>query len=130
MPPQVRKRNSSAHARLRALCAAPSRRVFVFANENHKETFVPFVDGESPNDRNDRAIRTAVAWYKRVCPGVRVVLLTADAANRAKAREEGLEARCHTCCCNAPATDSTRRGAGDERGRVCTVAHRRCARAG
>jgi exosome complex exonuclease DIS3/RRP44 len=89
--PQVRKRNSAAHARLRALCASPLRRVFVFANENHKETYVPHSDGESPNDRNDRAIRTAAAWYKRVCPGVRVVLLTADAANRAKAREEGIE---------------------------------------
>ena len=91
--PQVRRRNASAHARLRSLAATPSRRVFVFANEHHRETFVATAAGESPNDRNDRAIRAATAFYARVCPGVRVLLLTADAANRAAARAEGIEAR-------------------------------------
>jgi exosome complex exonuclease DIS3/RRP44 len=88
----VRKRNSSAHARLRALLAAPARRVVVFCNEQHRETYVVQAAGESANDRNDRAIRAVAAFYARVCPGARVLLLTADAGNRAKAREEGLEA--------------------------------------
>jgi exosome complex exonuclease DIS3/RRP44 len=92
----VRKRNLSAYTRLRTLCAAPSRRVFVFANEHHRDTYCLAEPGESPNDRNDRAIRVATAWYARVCPGVRVVLLTADAGNRAKARAEGIEVRLHT----------------------------------
>jgi hypothetical protein len=94
--PQVRKRNLSAYTRLRTLCAAPSRRVFVFANEHHRDTYCLAEPGESPNDRNDRAIRVATAWYARVCPGARVVLLTADAGNRAKARAEGIEVRPHT----------------------------------
>ena len=90
--PQVRRRNSSAYTRLRALCASRARRFFVFANEHREETYVTSNPGESPNDRNDRAIRTATAWYARVCPGAKVVLLTQDAACRAAATAEGLTA--------------------------------------
>ena len=89
---QVRRRNSSAYTRLRALCSSPSRRFFVFANEHREETYVTATPGETPNDRNDRAIRTATAWYVRVCPGARVVLLTQDAACRDLATAEGLTA--------------------------------------
>lgn len=52
--------------------------------------------GESANDRNDRAIRTAAHWYskhiKEADPSqsVDVLLLTNDAENRAKALEIGL----------------------------------------
>ena len=49
--------------------------------------------GETPNDRNDRAIRVATGWYSRVCPGVKVVLLTQDAACRAAAATEGVMVR-------------------------------------
>jgi exosome complex exonuclease DIS3/RRP44 len=90
---QVRKRNASAYTRLRALCDAPGRRFFVFANEHREETAVVTAPDESPNDRNDRAIRVATAYYARVCPGVRVVLLTQDAACRAAALAEGLTVR-------------------------------------
>lgn len=53
--------------------------------------------GESMNDRNDRAIRTAGLWYQnhlRRSSGdkVDVVLLTDDAGNRANAIREGLQA--------------------------------------
>jgi exosome complex exonuclease DIS3/RRP44 len=89
---EVRKRNAAAHARLRALLAAPSRRFFAFANEHHAETRVAAVAGESPNDRNDRAIRSAVAFYARVVPSLPVILLTEDAACRALAQAEGLRA--------------------------------------
>jgi len=52
------------------------------------------LDGESPNDRNDRAIRAAAAWYtRRLQPRMRVVLLTNDADNRRKAAAEGIDAR-------------------------------------
>ncbi len=33
---EVKHKNQSVYQRLRALCASPSRRFFVFANENHR----------------------------------------------------------------------------------------------
>ena len=52
------------------------------------------LDGESPNDRNDRAIRAAAAWYtRRLQQRMRVILLTNDADNRRKAAAEGIDAR-------------------------------------
>ena len=66
---QVRRRNSSAYTRLRALCSSPSRRFFVFANEHREETYVTATPGETPNDRNDRAIRVAAKWCVRGWPG-------------------------------------------------------------
>lgn len=54
--------------------------------------------GESPNDRNDRAIRTAARWLQEhilktpALTHIRVVLLSEDAENVRKAREMGLEA--------------------------------------
>lgn len=49
---------------------------------------------ESPNDRNDRAIRVAVKWYSDHLKGqpVRTVLLSDDRANREKAGAIGLKA--------------------------------------
>ena len=58
-----------------------------------RETFVKQLDGESPNDRNDRAIRAAAAWYTRRLPKMRVILLTNDADNRRKAAAEGIDAQ-------------------------------------
>lgn len=53
--------------------------------------------GESANDRNDRAIRTASAWYERhlhankeVDRKIHIVLLTDDKKNLEKARAEGI----------------------------------------
>lgn len=34
----------------------------MFTNEHFKGTFVERLSGESPNDRNDRAIRVAAKW--------------------------------------------------------------------
>ncbi len=68
---QVKKNNSSAYQRLRALCANAGKRFFVFANEHHRDTAVEAVDGESPNDRNDRALRVATRWYGERVPQVR-----------------------------------------------------------
>ena len=47
---------------------------------------------ESPNDRNDRAIRIAAAWYMRRVPGMPIIVLTNDAENRRKALEMGINA--------------------------------------
>lgn len=56
--------------------------------------------GEKANDRNDRAIRVAAAWYEshllnsqgevKQDERIRVVILTDDAANRNLAKQEGL----------------------------------------
>ena len=48
--------------------------------------------GEGPNDRNDRAIRVATAWYKQRLPGMPILLLTNDVANRQKSQQQGLTA--------------------------------------
>lgn len=57
-----------------------------------RETFVTKEPAESPNDRNDRAIRVASAWYAKRLPQMEILLLTNDAENRRKALEQGLKA--------------------------------------
>ena len=103
---QVKHQNVSAHKRLRDMIADSSKKFFVFSNEHHRETFVEIRAGESANDRNDRAIRTAVQWYnKHLQEGgvdregkegrgerTKVVLITNDSENRQKARDLGLPA--------------------------------------
>lgn len=59
---QVRHRDVSAHTRIRALAADPDRRWYVFTNEHFKPTYIEKMEGESANDRNDRAIRVAAKW--------------------------------------------------------------------
>jgi hypothetical protein len=60
---QVKHKNQSAYQRLRALCSSSTKRFYVFANEHHRDTFIQAEPSESPNDRNDRAIRVATKWY-------------------------------------------------------------------
>lgn len=88
---EVKNRNVSVYNRVRALCSNPLRRFFVFANEHHKETYIKAMAGESPNDRNDRAIRVASLWYQNhLTGGPRILLLTNDAENKRKALTEGI----------------------------------------
>ncbi|KAL4428262.1 hypothetical protein ABPG75_002351 [Micractinium tetrahymenae] len=89
---EVKARNASVYQRLRQLAAADAKRFFVFANEHHRETYIKQEPGETPNDRNDRAIRVAAAWYTARLPTQKVILLTDDADNRRKAVEMGVEA--------------------------------------
>lgn len=65
----------------------------------YRDTYVARKAGETVNDRNDRAIRIATAWYgshlaasqpKSKKQHVSIVLLTDDAANCQKAKAEGL----------------------------------------
>lgn len=72
--------------------------MFVF---NPRETFVEREQGESANDRNDRAIRVAAKWYtehlNKSTSGaeLKVVMLTNDRANKEKAEQSGVIAyRC------------------------------------
>lgn len=93
---EVRARNSSIYDRLRKLISTDAKRFFVFLNEHHKDTYITAEPGESPNDRNDRAIRVAAAWYAARLPTKRILLLTDDANNRRLAKEAGVEALCAT----------------------------------
>ncbi|KAI3428619.1 hypothetical protein D9Q98_007442 [Chlorella vulgaris] len=89
---EVKARNASVYQRLRQLIASDTKRFFVFANEHHRETYVTAEPGESPNDRNDRAIRVAADWYTKRLPARKLILLTDDAENRRKAGELGVQA--------------------------------------
>lgn len=93
---EVRNRSPSVYQRVRAMIARDAKRCYVFSNEHHRETYAADTEaGESMNDRNDRAIRLAAAWYQRHLGAqgapfsqVRVVMLSNDAGNRERARRE------------------------------------------
>lgn len=68
-----------------------------------RETYIEQEQGESSNDRNDRAIRVAVKWYnehlkKMQNEEIQVIFLTNDRNNKEKALEEGITA--YTCKLN------------------------------
>ncbi|XP_042040282.1 exosome complex exonuclease RRP44 homolog A-like [Salvia splendens] len=90
---EVKNKNLAVYNRLRALCSNTLRRFFVFSNEYHKDTYVKIETGESPNDRNDRAIRVAAQWYQNhLGAAARVLLVTNDRDNKRKAIEGGIPA--------------------------------------
>jgi exosome complex exonuclease DIS3/RRP44 len=90
---EVRHNKISLHKRLRAIIADERRRFHVFSNDFHRETFAGRKAGESPNDRNDRAIRIAAKWYQsQLGDSVEVLLLTNDAENLRLAKEAGIRA--------------------------------------
>ncbi|ONK57230.1 uncharacterized protein A4U43_C10F17940 [Asparagus officinalis] len=90
---EVKHKNLAVYNRLKALCTNPMRKFYVFANEHFKATNVVQQAGESPNDRNDRAIRVAAKWYKSHLVGkTQIILITNDRENKSKAIQEGLSA--------------------------------------
>ncbi|XP_047310159.1 exosome complex exonuclease RRP44 homolog A [Impatiens glandulifera] len=90
---EVKNKNISVYNRVRALCSNTAKKFFVFSNEHHKDTYVKAMVGESPNDRNDRAIRVATQWYQNhLGHSIRVLLITNDRDNKRKAIEEGISA--------------------------------------
>ncbi|KAF3440890.1 hypothetical protein FNV43_RR19176 [Rhamnella rubrinervis] len=90
---EVKNKNLAVYNRVRALCSNSLRKFFVFSNEHHKDTYVKEMDGESKNDRNDRAIRVATQWYQtHLGDATPVLLLTNDRENKRKAIEEGISA--------------------------------------
>lgn len=96
---EVRNRSMPLYNRLRTLLADPDRRFWLFYNDFHAATNVVRLADETPNDRNDRAIRQATAWYvghlrthTRAPHARSVVLLSDDVDNVHKARTDGLSA--------------------------------------
>ncbi|CCX34195.1 Similar to Exosome complex exonuclease dis3; acc. no. P37202 [Pyronema omphalodes CBS 100304] len=100
---ELRNRSLPLYNRLRGLTSSEDKRFYVFHNEFRKETYVTRLPEETINDRNDRAVRKACAWYKshleEAVAGSKtrlpeIVMLTDDKDNLAKARAEGI------ACCN------------------------------
>ncbi|KAF2771649.1 RNB-domain-containing protein [Teratosphaeria nubilosa] len=60
---EVKNRSLPLYNRLIALTKNEGKRFYVFFNDFRLETYVVRQAGESINDRNDRAVRKAVAWY-------------------------------------------------------------------
>ncbi|CAM9132050.1 unnamed protein product, partial [Heterosigma akashiwo] len=90
---EVRHNNLALARRLRQLMLGESRPFVFFANEHHCQACQHLRLGLSPNDRNDRAIRVATAWFAEQVGGAgRVLLLTNDRLNREAAGKEGLAA--------------------------------------
>ncbi|XP_076839145.1 exosome complex exonuclease RRP44 [Brachyhypopomus gauderio] len=98
---EVRHRSAPVYKRIKDAIHDKEKRFYTFTNEHHRETFIEREQGESANDRNDRAIRVAAQWYSQHllkaphAGELRVVLLTDDRGNKDKAEESGLLAyRC------------------------------------
>eukprot|EP00004_Rigifila_ramosa_P023073 TRINITY_DN6420_c0_g1_i10.p1 TRINITY_DN6420_c0_g1~~TRINITY_DN6420_c0_g1_i10.p1 ORF type:complete len:986 (+),score=289.67 TRINITY_DN6420_c0_g1_i10:225-2960(+) len=91
---EVKNRSIAVYNRLRGVISAPEKRFFVFLNEHHREAHVEREEGESANDLNDRAIRSAAAFYTEHLSqhsGVSITLITNDNENGRKAREMGIK---------------------------------------
>jgi exosome complex exonuclease DIS3/RRP44 len=97
---EVRHRSLPLYNRLKALTRMDDKKIWTFYNGYRSETAIVREEGETPNDRNDRGIRKAAAWYsshlKLNRPPIRgqgppkiptIVLMTEDAANRQKAEK-------------------------------------------
>jgi len=96
---EVRNHSMPLYNRLRTLLMDPDRRFWLFYNDFHQDTNVVRFADESPNDRNDRAIRQAAAYYTahlrtHALPGHAdtTVIVSEDVENVHKACVEGLEA--------------------------------------
>jgi exosome complex exonuclease DIS3/RRP44 len=94
---EVKNRSLPLYHRLVSLTKNEDKRFYVFFNEFRMETYVTRESGESINDRNDRAVRRAVAWYhehlqqavKKVskCPAIVMISDDRDCLRKAKAEK-------------------------------------------
>lgn len=95
---EVKNRSLPLYHRLISLTKNEDKRFYVFFNEFRQETHVLREKGETINDRNDRAVRRATAWYaehlraaakeKKFKRAPDVVMLSNDRGNLQKARTE------------------------------------------
>lgn len=99
---EVKNRSLPLYHRLIALSKNEGKRFYVFFNDFGLETHVQREPKETINDRNDRAVRKACAWYgehlkqavqarkSARCPAV--VMLSDDRENLRKAEQDGIPA--------------------------------------
>ncbi|KAL1634779.1 exosome catalytic subunit dis3 [Neofusicoccum ribis] len=100
---EVKNQSLPLYHRLISLTKNEDKHFYVFFNDFRLETYVTRDDGETINDRNDRAVRKAVKWYgehlqeaiksrrgSAKCPTV--VMLSDDKDNLRKAKADGLQA--------------------------------------
>lgn len=89
---EIRHRSAPIYKRLKDILSNSAKNFYTYCNEFNMHTYVERRPKESANDRNDRAIRTAVAWYAKHLErtGIEVVLLTNDFENRKQAQAEQL----------------------------------------
>lgn len=97
---EVKNRSLPLYHRLISLTKNEDKRFYVFFNDFRLETYVVREQGETINDRNDRAVRRAVKWYsehlqqaatKRKsirCPAV--VMISDDRDNLRKAKADSI----------------------------------------
>lgn len=101
---ELRNRSLPLYNRLIGLTHSEEKRFYVFFNDFRLETYVVRDEGETINDRNDRAVRKAVKWYgdhlaKSVSASngkalsvPAVVMLSDDRDNLRKAKADGIAA--------------------------------------
>ena len=99
---EVKNRSLPLYHRLIALTKNEDKHFYVFFNDFRLETYVERDTNETINDRNDRAVRKACAWYAEHleqalkarksarCPAV--VMLSDDRENVRKAEQDGIAA--------------------------------------
>ncbi|KAI8637191.1 hypothetical protein BD408DRAFT_478224 [Parasitella parasitica] len=94
---EIRHLSLPVYNRLNTILADKTKRFYMFANEHQRDTFIEKLKGETPNDRNDRAIRVATKWFmdhlKANSSGedVDVIMLSDDRGNRDKAKATGIK---------------------------------------
>lgn len=97
---EVKNRSLPLYHRLISLTKSVDKRYYVFFNEFRRETYALRSQGETINDRNDRAVRMATKWYAehisrataRSKETPAVVMLSDDRGNLGKAKKEGIDA--------------------------------------
>lgn len=99
---EVKNRSLPLYHRLISLTKNQDKRYYVFFNDFRQETYIHRQQGETINDRNDRAVREATKWYAQHlqaastqrnssrCPAV--VMLSDDRANLYKASQQSIDA--------------------------------------
>lgn len=100
---ELRNRSLPLYNRIIGLTKSDDKHFYVFFNDFRLETYVVREQGETINDRNDRAVRKAVSWYgehlqqglkssqrAKQCPAI--VMLSDDKENLRKAEAENLSA--------------------------------------
>lgn len=95
---ELRNRSLPLYNRLIGLTKSEDKRFYVFFNDFRLETYVHREPNESVNDRNDRAVRLAVRWYRDHLAQTKakkvpvVVMLSDDQDNLKKAKADGIHA--------------------------------------